>query len=526
MLARLRILAVAVVVAVPGLSGFAQAAEGDESYLQVVDITFPVSGAVSYSDTYDAPRSGGRLHQATDIVGVKLQAVHAAAEGQICWITGIDEPMPSYGYMIRICGDDGRTYSYVHLNNDTPGTDDGAGGPQWAYAPGMVTGVRVERGQWIAYVGDSGNAEATVPHLHFEISDPEVSDPYDGTRINPYNSLRAAQDRGDVPAEPRKPEVSLQRLAGSSRVETAVALSQSLAAPAATVVVVPAGSHAEALAAAPLAALVSAPVLLTGPDGLHPAVAAEVARLGARNAYVVGRADQLSPATESDLADAGVTAGARLYASDRYQLSADIAREMRSYPGVGEFSKILLALGDSPEPSRAWPDALSASALAAQLKVPILLTEGDALPAPVRDVLAELRPDEIVVIGGTAAITDAVATAAAQASGAATVSRLAGATRFGTSVAVAQAGIAAGLRAPSVWVATGLNYPDALAAGPAAAAAGAPLLLVHGDAVGGGPESEAWLASQNGRLTAVTVVGGIAVVSDPVADNVRQLLGS
>jgi murein DD-endopeptidase MepM/ murein hydrolase activator NlpD len=93
---------------------------------------------------------------------------------------------PYYGFMITLDGDDGYTYNYIHLNNDTPGTDDGQGGSANAYAPGIRQGVRVERGQHIAWVGDSGNAESVGAHLHFEI--------YDGsTAIDPYESLLAAE---------------------------------------------------------------------------------------------------------------------------------------------------------------------------------------------------------------------------------------------------------------------------------------------------------------------------------------------
>src|SRR3546814_10362741 len=74
-----------------------------------------------------------------------------------------------HGYRLTVAGDDGRTYSYVHLNNDTPGTDDGRGTANQAYAPGVAQGKRVERGQHIAFMGDSGNAEATQAHLHFSI---------------------------------------------------------------------------------------------------------------------------------------------------------------------------------------------------------------------------------------------------------------------------------------------------------------------------------------------------------------------
>lgn len=146
-------------------------------------ITFPVQGEVSFQNDFSFARSGGRVHHATDIMAAKMLPVLAAADGVILFA-----PMeePSYGYMIMLGGDDGYQYNYVHLNNDTPGTDDGMGGVGNAYAPGIRKGVRVTRGQYIAYVGDSGNAESTGSHLHFEML---LGD----TIVNPYPFLVAAE---------------------------------------------------------------------------------------------------------------------------------------------------------------------------------------------------------------------------------------------------------------------------------------------------------------------------------------------
>ncbi len=146
-----------------------------------IPITFPVIGSASYSNDFNAPRSGGP-HHAIDIIANKGQKIVAAADGTISYVA---YPQPSWGYMITINGTDGYTYNYLHLNNDTPGTDNGKGGGINAYASDMVRGNPVKKGQHIGYVGDSGNAEETVSHLHFEI--------YKGnTAVNPYDSLRQA----------------------------------------------------------------------------------------------------------------------------------------------------------------------------------------------------------------------------------------------------------------------------------------------------------------------------------------------
>ena len=172
----------------------------------VVDITFPTQVGGRYGDDYTSPRGGGtRMHCATDILGLKHSGVYAAVGGTI---TSIPMSKPSYGYMISVRGDDGRTYSYIHLNDDNPGTNDDAAGPGHAYAPGLARGSRIERGQLIGWMGDSGNAKGT-DHLHFEIHDPAVVNPLCETggisRINPFFSLRAAEGRGDYGGTVRPP---------------------------------------------------------------------------------------------------------------------------------------------------------------------------------------------------------------------------------------------------------------------------------------------------------------------------------
>lgn len=187
---RLAILAVASGLLAPLL---AVPAAASPAYDDPVDLTFPVDGDVSYSDDYDAPRSRG-AHGATDLGAADAYGmpVHAAVGGRITTMTGESGNPPSYGYMIRIAGDDGRDYSYLHLGRQH-------GPPSEAYARGLSSGDRVERGQHIGYVGHSGNASASWPHLHFAIHDEQVRDPYGDPRRNPYPSLRQAEARGDYP---------------------------------------------------------------------------------------------------------------------------------------------------------------------------------------------------------------------------------------------------------------------------------------------------------------------------------------
>ncbi len=144
-------------------------------------MVFPVDGENRFDDSFGACRAGcKRTHEGTDIMADKMVPVVAAADGVIVVMRDGKRRCCA----LAIEHDDGWVTWYVHLNNDTPGTDDGLG---YGFAPGMAPGVRVTAGQFIGYVGDSGNAETTPPHLHFELITP------DGVEINPYEHLLHAE---------------------------------------------------------------------------------------------------------------------------------------------------------------------------------------------------------------------------------------------------------------------------------------------------------------------------------------------
>lgn len=144
---------------------------------------FPVIGAVTYYDDFGNPRSGGRTHEGNDLMGKKMLPLVAAVDGTII---NVNYPEESWGYSVTIRDKDDFTYHYLHMNNDTPGTDDGLGDGMNAYAPDIKQGNKVVKGQLIGYMGDSGNAETTQAHLHFEIRQPNHE------AYSPYQSLQNA----------------------------------------------------------------------------------------------------------------------------------------------------------------------------------------------------------------------------------------------------------------------------------------------------------------------------------------------
>jgi murein DD-endopeptidase MepM/ murein hydrolase activator NlpD len=146
---------------------------------------FPTRGvATRFRDDWRNRRSGGRRHEGTDIYAGKGTPIVAVADGFIRSMQAGGKG----GYMLWIAHADGWETWYMHLDNDTPGSDDGAGGEAAAFAEGIAVGDFVEAGQVVAYVGDSGNAESGEAHLHFELHQR-------GRKTNPYPHLADAWDR-------------------------------------------------------------------------------------------------------------------------------------------------------------------------------------------------------------------------------------------------------------------------------------------------------------------------------------------
>jgi hypothetical protein len=142
-----------------------------------------VVGNVSYMNDYGAPRPGGS-HEGNDLMARWRAPAIAAERGTVQLHTG-----SSLGTcMLYLHGASGYTYVYIHLNNDLTARSEDSGGCTRgvAYAPGLRTGDHVRKGELVGYVGDSGDAENGMHHLHFEIR-------RNGSPRNPYNHLRAAR---------------------------------------------------------------------------------------------------------------------------------------------------------------------------------------------------------------------------------------------------------------------------------------------------------------------------------------------
>jgi hypothetical protein len=181
----------------PALAGLSTDTDGqvyDATAKVVVPIIFPVAGPASFTDTFLACRSGcSRHHMGQDLMGPKMTPLVAAFDGVVSSVKR--ESAPGGGnYMVITADPHGRAAGwsaiYVHVNNDTPGTDDGRGTANWSFPSGIAVGTRVLAGQLVAWRGDSGDAETTGPHLHFEL---RKGDGWSGVVYNAFPSLQAAR---------------------------------------------------------------------------------------------------------------------------------------------------------------------------------------------------------------------------------------------------------------------------------------------------------------------------------------------
>lgn len=297
-------------------------------------------------------------------------------------------------------------------------------------------------------------------------------------------------------------EPRFQRIAGSDRYATAAGLSAATFPTGAPVAFVATGrDYPDALAGGVAAARRGGPILLVGHDSVPEATAEELRRLQPGRIVMLGGTGAVSRAVADQLG--AIAPVERIGGEDRYATAALISEA--TFPAGVPAAFVATA--------RDYPDALAGGAASAKHGGPVLLVGPAAVPEVTTRELQRLRPGRIVVLGGTGAVDESVAR---ELGAIAPVERIGGEDRFAT------AALVSGQTFPlvsRVFVATGRNYPDALAAS-AAAAGEAPVLLVGRDAVPDVVREE--LARL--RPYRIVLLGGEGAIAEPVAEIVRGYL--
>lgn len=198
----------------------------------------------------------------------------------------------------------------------------------------------------------------------------------------------------------------------------------------------------------------------------------------------------------------------RVFGQDRFQTAVRVSEDAFPYAGV---QLALVANGLN------FPDALASAAAGGAFGGPVLLTAPTAVSNAVVEELHALQPDWVFVSGGTASVSNSVL---ATVSGAATAGsdRLAGQSRYGTAAVVST------LWEPNdtVFLASGMNYPDALAGAAAAGYEGAPVLLTARDSL----PAETAEALAYHAPTRIVVLGGTGSVSTTAANQAKAAAGT
>lgn len=262
------------------------------------------------------------------------------------------------------------------------------------------------------------------------------------------------------------------RLAGIDRYATMERISEAAFTDSRWAVLASGSSFPDALAASALAGLRKAPLLLTSGARLSEEARAELTRLGVKEAYVVGGCASVSDAVTDDLTAMGVS-WQRVAGDNRQGTSVAIMREIVSQGA--EPAMVVVATGAS------YADALSASPWAWAHAIPILLTQDNGtLGNPAVDVVWETPSvRSVVLVGGAQSVSDVVGEQLTQGDRSYTIGRLGGEDRYETSRIIAEWEVGGGLSWAHPCVASGRNFPDALAGASLAGSLGSPLLLAN-----------------------------------------------
>lgn len=270
---------------------------------------------------------------------------------------------------------------------------------------------------------------------------------------------------------------------------------------------------ADAMVSVPLSKKYDAPILMTSTSSLDEKVLAEIRNLGAGTVFIIGGTGAISQETEQRLKAEGLYTY-RFAGADRYDTAAQIAS------WVGSTDTVYLAYGYGE------PDALAASAFAAEKGIPILLTDTTSLPSVTQSKLQQIAPSQVVILGGTGIVSSQLES---ELGAQYAVKRWGGADRYGTQQIILQnlvekqapIYVTTALVAPGD-VPDGKPYANALLAGALAAKKDGFVVTVPGNEL---PSAVNYsLLYNKGYISSATVVGNSGAVSVSLEHQINELL--
>ncbi|HEX7173212.1 MAG TPA: PQQ-dependent sugar dehydrogenase [Candidatus Limnocylindria bacterium] len=423
------------------------------------------------------------------------------------------------GNVTSACGSSATTIGSLWASGgSTIATSGGAfvGGAQWADYNGHLFVSTLKQRDVRRFSINAAGTSLGGPALHFD----QVWGRLRASTLGPGGQLYLTTSNGGasgqcpsgdcvIRVKPATPAVN--RIAGANRYATAAALSVSGYPSGASDVMVATGlSFPDALAGSAAAGMLSMPVLLTQQTSLPSQTRAELARLKPQRIWVLGGTSVISEGVRSALVPYASTGQVtRVSGADRYGTAAEISERWYASGAQAAF----VAVGTN------FADALAGGPAAALRDSPLLLVKTDSIPGSTQAELNRLKPQRIYVLGGTAVINAAVATALdAYTTG--PVTRLAGANRFATAEAITRTFWPT--KVSPAYVASGMTFPDALAGGAVAGKQGLPMLLANQN------DATLYTGQEILRLSPLrlTMLGGTASLSASVETRLKRLLAT
>ena len=316
-------------------------------------------------------------------------------------------------------------------------------------------------------------------------------------------------------SDPAPTKKGVGRVSGNTRYDTMGSLTErGNWAKGGSVVLASGANYPDALAASSLAGGFNGPILLTDPNGLSTSAKDQLELLCPSRVFIVGGNAAVSPAVErqvKELLGSGC-AVFRVAGQTRYETSL-VAAEINPKSS----DTVIVATGGN------YADALSVSPYAFASGSPVVLCDkSSGLTAGAMGTIRSKKYSKAVIVGGTAAVPASVERQLRSA-GVNDITRLSGATRYETSAKIADFELESGLgfTMDGVLLATGSNFPDALAAGPLAGRSRSPLLLVDP----GASYASGYLSAHRGEVRSAVVVGGASAVPEADRSRVAAALG-
>lgn len=292
---------------------------------------------------------------------------------------------------------------------------------------------------------------------------------------------------------------AVQRLAGKGREETAVAASEmAYKDGAGNVVLVGYNGEVDALTGTLLANAKKAPLLITNQASLTETTKKEIARLKAKNVYILGGEKVVSKEVEIELKALKYNVK-RIEGADREKTAIAVAKEVG-----GTINHVFLAKGYD-----IYADALSVGPVSAIKNMPVFLTNTNSMTPATIQAMKDLGVKEVTIVGGEKTVTKKVED---QLKGI-KINRISGDDREKTALAVADKFFPS---TETSILASGYTFADALVGGYIGAKMNAPILLTNTNLISA--ETEEFIADNSLKIY---VLGGEKVVSDKVLKKIE-----